>query len=50
MNNKILTNGIEIDIRSERSLYITIGNHWYYIDDSTNEKFMDNWRIDEEYK
>ncbi len=50
MNNKILTNGIEIDIRSERSLYITIGNHRYYIDDSTNEKFMDNWSIDEEYK
>ena len=44
MNNKILTNGIEIDIRSEKSLYITIGNHRYYIDDSTNEQILKKWK------
>ena len=43
MNNKIITNGIKIDIRSERSLYITIGDWTYYIDDSTNEQIMDKW-------
>ena len=41
--------GIEIDVRSKSSLYITIGNWVVYIDNSTNEKiikdFMDYGRI-----
>ena len=35
--------GIQIDIRSEKSMYIIIGNYTYYIDDSTGEQIMDFW-------
>ena len=28
---------MKIDIRTDRSLYIEIGDHTYYIDDSTDE-------------
>jgi len=31
---------MKIDIRSKDSLYITINNHTYYIDDSTNEQIF----------
>ena len=42
MKPKIIKhNGITIDIRSETSLYITMGDHTYYIDDSTNEQIVD---------
>ena len=30
---KKIINGIEIDVRSNKSLYITIGDYTYYIDD-----------------
>jgi hypothetical protein len=33
--------GIEIDVRSKSSLYITIGNWVVYIDNSTNEKIIE---------
>ncbi len=31
---------MKIDIRSQDSVYITINNHTYYIDDSTNEQIF----------
>jgi len=34
---------MQIDIRSNKSLYVTIGNYTYYIDDSTNEQIIDKW-------
>jgi alpha-L-arabinofuranosidase len=36
-------NGIKIDVRSEKSLYITIKDWTIYIDNSTNEKIIDVW-------
>ena len=36
-------NKMQIDIRSNKSLYVTIGNYTYYIDDSTNEQIIDKW-------
>ena len=44
MKNKIIIDGIKIDVRSNKSLYITIGNYTYYIDDTTNEQIMDKWK------
>ena len=35
--------GIEVDVRSKNSLYITIGKWVVYIDNSTNEKIIDTW-------
>ena len=35
--------GIEIDVRSKSSLYITIGKWVVYIDNSTNEKIITNY-------
>ena len=37
----------KIDIRSDKSLYVEIGEWTYYIDDSTGEQFMDRWKTDE---
>lgn len=34
---------IEIDVRSEKSLYVRIGDWIVYIDDSTNEKYISTW-------
>lgn len=42
--------GIEIDVRSKHSLYITIGNWIYYIDDSTNEQIVHKWRKSEQFR
>ena len=36
-------NGIKIDVRSEKCLYITIKDWTIYIDNSTNEKIIDVW-------
>ena len=36
-------NGIKIDIRSDKSLYVTIKDWTIYIDNSTNEKIIDVW-------
>ena len=33
-------NKMLIDIRSDKSLYVTIGRYTYYIDDSTNEQII----------
>ena len=36
-------NKMVIDVRSNKSLYVTIGNYTYYIDDSTNEQIFEKW-------
>ena len=36
--------GVQIDIRSDKSMYITIGDYTYYIDDSTGERIMESWK------
>ena len=36
-------NKMVIDIRSNKSLYVTIGNYTYYIDDSTNEQIFEKY-------
>ena len=40
------TKGMVIDIRSDSSLYVTIGQKTFYIDDSTSEAIMDWWPTD----
>ena len=35
---------MQIDVRSETSVYITINEWVYYIDDSTNEQIVQRWR------
>ena len=35
---------MKIDIRSEKSLYIIIDNHTYYIDNSTDEQIMTRYK------
>lgn len=35
-----------IKVLTKESLYITINNTIYYIDDSTNEQIMDKWNND----
>ena len=40
---EITIDGIKIDVRNNKCLYITIGDYVYYIDDSTNEQIMDKW-------
>ena len=39
----IRINEIDIDVRSTKCLYITIGNYVYHIDDSTNEQIIEKW-------
>ena len=36
-------NGIKIDVRSKKCLYITIKDWTIYIDNSTDEKIIDVW-------
>ena len=33
-----------VDVRSSESVYITIGDWVYYIDDSTGEQIIQKWR------
>ena len=35
--------GIEIDVRSKKSLYIKMGGWTVYIDNSTDEHIIDHW-------
>tara|TARA_B100001094_G_C18017623_1_gene713427 strand:- start:367 stop:519 length:153 start_codon:yes stop_codon:yes gene_type:complete len=35
---------MNIDIRTDKSLYIEIGEHTYYIDDSTDEQIISKWK------
>lgn len=37
-------NKMLIDVRSDKSLYVTIGRYTYYIDDSTDEQIIDKWK------
>jgi len=46
MKNKFIKKkikGITVDVRSKKSLYITIGNWIVYLDNSTNEKIVSTW-------
>lgn len=46
MKNKFIKKkikGIDIDVRSKNSLYITIGKWNIYLDNSTNEKIINTW-------
>lgn len=38
-----------IDVRSQESVFITIGTETYYIDNSTGEHIMDHWNNEIEY-
>jgi len=35
---------MQIEVKSEDCVYITINGFVYYIDDSTNEQIIDKWR------
>lgn len=35
---------MKIDVRSNESVYITIGDWVYYIDDSTGEQIIEKWK------
>lgn len=37
-------NKMLIDVRSDKSLYVTIGRYTYYIDDSTDEQIINKWK------
>lgn len=39
---------IKIDKRSDKSVYITIGDWTVYLDNSTNERIIDSWTEGEE--
>ena len=38
-----------VDIRSDKSVFITIGTETYYIDNSTGEHLMEHWQTDPEH-
>ena len=38
-----------IDIRSQDTVFITIRNRTYYIDDSTGEHLIEHWETSPEY-
>ena len=47
INKDIIEIGeIEIDVRSEKCLYVRIGDWIVYIDDSTNERIITTWGKD----
>ena len=39
--------GINVDIRSKNSAYITIGKWVIYVDNSTGEHIIDSWKENE---
>ena len=41
---------MNIKVLTKESLYVTINNTTYYIDDSTNEQIIDKWNNDKEFK
>ncbi len=52
MKNKFIKKkikGIDIDVRSKDSLYVTIGKWSIYLDNSTNEKIISTWNKDNNY-
>jgi hypothetical protein len=38
-------NDMNIDIRSNKCLYVTIGQKMFYIDDSTDEAIIESWNV-----
>lgn len=45
-NKQLKLRKMEIKIASPKSIYITIDNHTYYIDNSSDEQIMDKWSND----
>ena len=45
---KVNLKNIEVDVRAEDCLYITIGDWVIYIDNSTGEKIIDTWEVKSE--
>jgi hypothetical protein len=41
--DKMKTNKIKVDQRSNESAYITVGDWVIYVDNSTNEKIISTW-------
>ncbi len=39
---------MKIEVKTSDSLYVTLNDHTYYIDDSTNEQIVDKWRSSDE--
>lgn len=37
---------MQIEVTSQKSVYITIGEYTYYIDDSTGEQIMEKYKTD----
>ena len=35
---------MKIDIKTQKCLYVTIDNHTYYIDNSTNEQIVSKYK------
>ena len=44
MNIIIRRKNMEIDQRSDESVYITIGDWVFYIDNSTDEQIVEKWK------
>tara|TARA_R100000655_G_scaffold22738_1_gene45994 strand:- start:1568 stop:1870 length:303 start_codon:yes stop_codon:yes gene_type:complete len=38
---------MKIEVKSNNSLYITLNDHTYYIDDSTGEQIVDKWKSED---
>lgn len=41
---------MQIEVKTEDCLYVTINGFVYYIDDSTNEQIISKWKIDQKEK
>ena len=46
MNIIIRRKNMEIDQRSDESVYITIGDWVFYIDNSTDEQIVEKWIVE----
>ena len=41
---------MKIDIKTQKCLYVTIDNHTYYIDNSTDEQIVSIYKNKKEYE
>ena len=39
---------MKIEIKGDKVLYIDIGEYVYYIDDSTDEQIIENWKKEDD--
>ena len=40
-------NTMKIEVKTNNSVYVTINDYTYYIDDSTNEQIIELWKTTE---